>query len=77
MGPPPGSRAIWGGDPIQFSSSEESDLALRSLLLLSHEPLSRSVSSSSFSKFPGLSDQELHIEQVDSLEQEEHLIHLS
>ena len=62
MGPPPGSRAIWGGDPIQISSSEESDMALWSLLLLSHEPLSRSVIF--FSKFPGLSNQELHREQV-------------
>ena len=75
MGPPPGSRAISGGDSIQFSSSEESDMALRSLLLLSHEPLSRSVMSSFFGKFPGLSNQELHVEHGDSLEQEEHLIH--
>ena len=28
MGPYLGSRAIWGGDPIQYSSSEESDMAL-------------------------------------------------
>ena len=26
MGPPQGSRAMWGGDPIQFSSSDESDM---------------------------------------------------
>ena len=27
MGPTPGSRAMWGGDPIQFSLSDESDMA--------------------------------------------------
>ena len=27
MDPPPGSRAMWGGDPIQFSLSDDSDMA--------------------------------------------------
>ena len=26
MGPPQGCRAMWSGDPIQFSSSDESDM---------------------------------------------------
>ena len=34
IGPTLGSRAIWGGDPIQFSLSDESDMAFCDLFFL-------------------------------------------
>ena len=78
MGPPPGSRAIWGGDSILFSLSDESNMAIYDLfffLAMTHF-LEAQVFLSSAS-FQVLSDQELHVKQVDSLEQEEHFMHLS
>ena len=53
IGLPLGSRAMWGSVPINFSFVWWIRHGLRSLLLLRHNPLSRSVSSSFLGKLPG------------------------
>ena len=68
MGLPPGSQAIWGSVPIIFSSSDESD-KVGDLLLFRHDPLLEAQVLLLSARSQIESDHKLHVEHVDSLDE--------